>query len=61
VFGLLYNVDKDIQVFLDKEIIYQPIIKFHPNVNTKTIFVKTEYVLRFVAEIGFSATIVDLG
>ncbi|HHT7713909.1 TPA: prolyl-tRNA synthetase associated domain-containing protein, partial [Streptococcus suis] len=27
----------------------------------KTIFVKTEDVLRFVEEIGFSAKIVDLG
>ena len=55
VFGLLHNVDKDIQV------LSEPILTFHPNVNTKTIFVKTEDVLRFVEEIGFSATIVDLG
>ncbi|WP_367127136.1 prolyl-tRNA synthetase associated domain-containing protein [Streptococcus suis] len=61
VFGLLHNVDKDIQVFFDKEILSEPILTFHPNVNTKTIFVKTEDVLRFVEEIGFSATIVDLG
>ncbi|MGU7993067.1 prolyl-tRNA synthetase associated domain-containing protein [Streptococcus suis] len=61
VFGLLHNVDKDIHVFFDKEILFEPILTFHPNVNTKTIFVKTEDILRFVEEIGFSATIVDLG
>ncbi|MGU7943008.1 prolyl-tRNA synthetase associated domain-containing protein [Streptococcus suis] len=61
VFGLLQNVDKDIQVYFDKEILSESILTFHPNVNTKTIFVRTEDVLRFVEELGFSATIVDLG
>ncbi|AXI67211.1 prolyl-tRNA synthetase associated domain-containing protein [Streptococcus suis] len=61
VFGLLHNADKDIQVFFDKEILSESILTFHPNVNTKTIFVKTEDILRFVEELGFSATIVDLG
>ncbi|HFU3729296.1 TPA: prolyl-tRNA synthetase associated domain-containing protein [Streptococcus suis] len=60
VFGLLHNVDKDIQVYFDKEILTEPILTFHPNVNTKTIFVKTEDVLRFVEEIGFSVNIVEL-
>ncbi|HFU4460607.1 TPA: prolyl-tRNA synthetase associated domain-containing protein [Streptococcus suis] len=61
IFGLLNNVDKDIQVYFDQAILSEEILTFHPNVNTKTIFVKTEDVLRFVEEIGFSATIVDLG
>lgn len=52
VFGLLNNVDK--------EIFAEPILTFHPNVNTKTIFVKTEDVLRFVEEIGFTTHIIDL-
>ncbi|HEL2593668.1 TPA: prolyl-tRNA synthetase associated domain-containing protein [Streptococcus suis] len=61
IFGLLNNVGKDIQVYFDQAILTEEILTFHPNVNTKTIFVKTEDVLRFVEEIGFSATIVDLG
>ncbi|HEM3467098.1 TPA: prolyl-tRNA synthetase associated domain-containing protein [Streptococcus suis] len=61
IFGLLHNGDKDVQVYFDKEILTEPILTFHPNVNTKTIFVKTEDILRFVEELGFSATIVDLG
>ncbi|HFH9837974.1 TPA: prolyl-tRNA synthetase associated domain-containing protein [Streptococcus suis] len=60
VFGLLNNVDKDIQVYFDKEILAEPILTFHPNVSTKTIFVKTEDVLRFVEEIGFTTHIIDL-
>lgn len=60
IFGLLHNVEKDIQVYFDKEILAQPILTFHPNVNTKTIFIKTEDILRFVEEIGFHAHIVEL-
>ncbi|WP_155964821.1 prolyl-tRNA synthetase associated domain-containing protein [Streptococcus ruminantium] len=60
VFGLLNNPERDIQVYFDKEILSDPILTFHPNVNTKTIFIKTEDVLRFVEEIGFTAHIVEL-
>lgn len=60
VFGLLNNAEKDIQVYIDREVAEQPILTFHPNVNTKTIFVKTADVLRFVNEIGFEVTILDL-
>ena len=60
IFGLLHNVEKDIQVYFDKEILAKPILIFHPNVNTKTIFVKTEDVLCFVEKIGFHAHIVEL-
>lgn len=60
IFGLLHNVEKDIQVYFDKEILANPILTFHPNVNTKTIFVKTEDVLCFVEKIGFYAHIVEL-
>ncbi|HFU4501052.1 TPA: prolyl-tRNA synthetase associated domain-containing protein [Streptococcus suis] len=60
IFGLLHNGARDIQVYFDKEILTEPILTFHPNINTKTIFVKTEDVLRFVEEIGFSVNIVEL-
>ena len=60
IFGLQHYVEKDIQVYFDKEILAKPILTFHPNVNTKTIFVKTEDVLCFVEKIGFHAHIVEL-
>ncbi|WP_105113361.1 prolyl-tRNA synthetase associated domain-containing protein [Streptococcus suis] len=60
ILGLLHNGARDIQVYFDKEILSEPILTFHPNVNTKTIFVKTEDVLCFVEEIGFSVNIVEL-
>lgn len=60
IFGLQHNVEKDIQVYFDKEILAKPILTFHPNVNTKTIFVKTKDVLCFVEKIGFHDYIVEL-
>lgn len=60
IFGLLNNTDKDIQVYFDQAILSEEILTFHPNVNTKTIFVKTKDVLRFVEELGFTYQILEL-
>lgn len=60
IFGLLNNVDKDIQVYFDQTILTEEILTFHPNVNTKTIFVKTKEVLRFVEELGFTYQVLEL-
>lgn len=60
IYGLLNNKEKDIQVYFDEEILSEAILTFHPNVNTKTIFVKTEDVLRFVKEIGFDYQVIQL-
>ncbi|MGT2958189.1 prolyl-tRNA editing protein [Streptococcus bovimastitidis] len=59
-FGLINNHKKDIQVYFDTEILDQPIQTFHPNDNTKTIFVKTEDVLRFIEDLGFEVHKVNL-
>lgn len=53
VFGLLNNEDHDIKVYFDQEILSEDRMSFHPNVNTKTIFLKTKDVLKFVESIGF--------
>lgn len=60
VFGLLNNTNKNIQVYFDKGILSEERMSFHPNVNTKTIFLSTEDVLKFVQEIGFKYTVIDL-
>lgn len=39
-FGLINYTDKDIKVYFDKEIIQKSILTFHPNINTRTIFLK---------------------
>lgn len=60
IFGLLHNVEKDIQVYFEQEILSEPILTFHPNTNTKTIFVKTQDILHFVRSIGFDYQVITL-
>lgn len=60
IFGLLNNNSKNIQVYFDKEILSEPRMSFHPNVNTKTIFLSTQDVLKFIQAIGYDYTIIDL-
>jgi len=48
VFGLI-NTDEDIKVIFDKDMIDEnEIMTFHPDDNTKTVFLKNEDVFKFV-------------
>ena len=60
IFGLLNNSSKDIQVYFDKSIMSEKRMSFHPNVNTKTIFISTSDMLKFIDKIGFKYSIIDL-
>lgn len=60
IFGLLNNDEHDIKVYLDKEMLSERLISFHPNDNTKTIFISTEDMYRFITTIGYDYTIVEL-
>lgn len=59
-FGLLNNTEKDIQVYFDREITNEDRMSFHPNTNEKTIFIKTEDLLVFLKNIGYTINIVEL-
>ena len=59
-FGLLFNEDQDIKVYFDKEIMDEPIMTFHPNTNEKTLFLKTEDLLKYLEAIGYEYEIVEL-
>lgn len=59
-FGLLNNVERDIQVYFDREIISEKRMSFHPNTNEKTIFLDTTDLLTFLEAIGYTANIIDL-
>ena len=59
-FGLLNNGDKDICVFIDKEIISEDRMSFHPNTNEKTIFIETSDLLKFIEAIGYEAKVIEL-
>ncbi|MEY8441896.1 prolyl-tRNA synthetase associated domain-containing protein [Lactobacillaceae bacterium 24-114] len=59
-FGLMNNEDHNVKVLFDKEMLDEPILTFHPNENTHTIFLKTDDVLHFVNEQGFEYEVIDL-
>lgn len=59
-FGLLNNQDKDISVFIDKAIVDEERMSFHPNTNEKTIFIKTADLFQFIEGIGYKVNIIEL-
>ena len=58
--GLLNNEDKDIRVYIDKEIVGEDRMSFHPNTNEKTIFVKTEDLFKFLENINYEVSVIEL-
>lgn len=60
IYGLLNNKDHDVKVYFDKDIINEDRLSFHPNINTSTIFVKTNDVLQFVKNLGYEYQILEL-
>jgi len=53
LFGLLNNQEKDVLVYIDKSIELEKSISFHPNINTKTIFIRISDMYRFLEELGY--------
>lgn len=60
IFGLLNNKDHDIKIYIDKEIINEERISFHPNVNTKTIFINMNDMFKFFDSLNYNYEIIDL-
>ena len=59
-FGLLNNEDHDIKFFMDKEIADEEIMTFHPNINEKTLFLKTKDLFKYLYNIGYEVNIIEL-
>lgn len=59
-FGLMNNEAHNVRVLFDKEMLAEPILTFHPNENTHTIFLKTADVLAFVKAQGYQPETIDL-
>lgn len=60
-FGLMNNSDHNIQVYFDKDMLAEdPILTFHPNENTHTIFLKSTDLMKFIRDQGFEPQIIDL-
>lgn len=53
VFGLI-NTNENIKVFFDKDMIEENnLMTFHPDDNTKTVFIKNEDIFKLVNDCGF--------
>ena len=59
-FGLLNNDEKDVKIYMDKEIITEDIMTFHPNDNTKTLFITTKDLFKYFENIGYELNIIEL-
>ena len=59
-FGLLNNDEKDVKIYMDKEIITEEIMTFHPNDNTKTLFITTNDLFKYLENIGYELNIIEL-
>ena len=59
-FGLLNNNDKDIKVYIDKDIVNEDRMSFHPNTNEKTIFIKTKDLFKFLNSINYELKVIEL-
>ena len=60
IFGLLNNEEHDVNVILDKEILDEKYITFHPNVNTATAFITMEDMYRFFEKTRYEYRILEL-
>lgn len=58
--GLINNRDKDIKVYVDKELLGENIITFHPNENDATIFIKMEDMFRFLDNLGYEYKLIEM-
>lgn len=58
--GLLNNAEKDIKVYVDKELLSERIITFHPNENDATIFIKMEDMFKFLDNLGYKYEIIEM-
>ena len=59
-FGLLNNNEKDIKVYVDKELLNEEIITFHPNENTATIFIKMNDMFKFFDNLNYKYELIEM-
>ena len=59
-FGLINDTANHVHLFLDETLLQQPALSFHPNDNTKTIFISTPDMFRFIESEGYEINIAEL-
>ena len=60
LFGLLNDAQHDVKVYLDKEMLAEKTITFHPNDNTKTLFMAMDGMFTFLNALGYEANLIEL-
>lgn len=60
LFGLINNKDHDIKIYIDKEILNENKITFHPNDNTATMFISIDDMFKFIENLHYNYEIIDM-
>lgn len=60
LFGLLNNSEKDIKVYIDKELLDEEIITFHPNENDATVFISMDDMFKFLDNLGYAYECIEM-
>lgn len=60
LFGLLNNTEHDIHVVVDKELLNESIMTFHPNDNTATIFISMDDMFKVLDDLKYEYKLIDL-
>ena len=60
LFGILNNKEEDVKIYLDNDIFKEERISFHPNINTATLFIKNEDMLKFIKSMDFGYNIINV-
>ena len=60
IFGLINNKDRDVKVLFDDRALENNIITFHPNDNTRTMFIAIEDIFKYLAYLGYEYEVVDI-
>lgn len=59
-FGLLNNLEHDIKIYLDKVLLQEEIITFHPNENDATVFLSMNDLFRFFDYLGYPYELIEM-
>jgi len=60
LFGLLNNSEHDIEIYIDKELLSENLITFHPNVNTSTLFISVNDMFKFIENIDYKYSLIEM-
>ena len=58
LFGLLNNIDHDVNVYIDEDIVNERIMTFHPNINTETLFIKMDDMFKILDILEYKYTVI---